>query len=312
LALILIESEIWPELLRAAERRSVPVILAAGRLGSKAMRHFRPFASLVKPIFSSMALIAAISQGDLERFLELGAREERAKVLGNPKFDALIALAREGAFEDPREGEGPLDIVAGSTHPGEEGLIIRAFLSARDSYRSRADGKKKALRLILAPRHPLRAPEALKEASDCGLSAGYIQNPLDPEGYGLEVGLVDRLGLLNLFYRRSLISLVGGSFFPAYQGHNPLEPAAFARPIICGPFMESFAQEAKELREAGAAFIAKDGPELADVLASLLNNPDLAQESGRKGRAALAQRPEAGPLYAKAIQRILDAEKARL
>jgi 3-deoxy-D-manno-octulosonic-acid transferase len=182
-------------------------------------------------------------------------------------------------------------VVAGSTHQGEEDLLAKA---TEKLWTGRPD-----LRLVLAPRHVGRAPGVAARLRKRGLTVALSgeTGPLFPKTQAV---VVESLGRLSAFYALATVAVVGGSFFPGRGGHNPLEPAALARPVIFGSHMASFDAEAKGLIEYGGARASR--PEvLADDLAAWLDDPASAQAAGRAARAFLAARPPAGPALASSI-----------
>jgi 3-deoxy-D-manno-octulosonic-acid transferase len=333
--LALVETELWPELIFQCARRSIPVMTVAGRLSERSFRRLSRFRRHLAPLLSSLALFAAIGPDDAERFAQLSGRPERTRVLGSPKFDALMAQAAAELAElnEPGEPHGPhafrqadeprqdepnpagpsfsgpvaaettldaaaepeagplLKITAGSTHPGEEELILAAC-------RRLAPG---SFRLVLAPRHLGRVPDVLTLAERLGFQVARLSEA--PAQTRAEVAVVDRLGLLARLYKDSDLAVVGGSF-PSGSGHNPLEPAAYGRPVIFGPHMSSFAAQADRLVDLGAA--RRVGPgELAEALAAFAADPEPARQGGRRGQAWLAAQKPVAPALARAVLEVL-------
>jgi 3-deoxy-D-manno-octulosonic-acid transferase len=322
-ALVIVETEIWPELIVQCGRRRIPAMIVSGRISERSMGRYLKIRGLIGPVLSSLALVSAISKADRDRFLALGADEAATVVTGSPKFDPLIAEARAalasgaglgsdppaaGAAETGPGGFGPPPsgppgppvppppvpplIVCGSTHPGEDEIILRA---ASTLLPGRA-------RLILAPRHTVRAASVLDLAKSFGLSAGTLpaSGPAPDPASLPAVSVVDRLGLLSDLYARAAVCLVGGSLVEGLSGHNPLEPAAKARPMVFGPHMSSFGREAEELVEAGAARQVAPAA-LAATLAELLSDPAAAARAGRAGLEVLAARRPVAPILARLI-----------
>jgi 3-deoxy-D-manno-octulosonic-acid transferase len=263
-------------------------MVVAGRLSERSARRYGAFRSLIGPMLRSIRLIAAITEADRKRYIDLGADPARVLTIGSPKFDPLISLAqsiRDAGGPAPPEGPPPL-IVAGSTHPGEEALILSAL---SDRLPGRA-------RLVLAPRHVGRAAEVLALAAEKGLSARLLSE--DPT-LSSAVTVVDRMGILGDLYRRAAVCLVGGSLNGG-SGHDPFEPAARGRPVVFGPGMSSFASEAAELVRIGAA-LRSDPEGLSEVLGSLLDSPVDAAERGLKGRLHVASLTPVAPILARLV-----------
>ncbi|MDR2350988.1 MAG: hypothetical protein LBF41_10305 [Deltaproteobacteria bacterium] len=313
--LVLTEGEVWPGLIRACRGRKIPVMLAAGRISAKSAARERIVAPFFRDLYEGMALVALISQEDKERIASLGVDPEKLKVLGSPKFDDLVKVARTDETP-PGRFEAPLLIVAGSTHKGEEEIIISAFLKLLVSAAVKKSppspgGKDETpgdeglpFKIILAPRHPERAPGILARARENGFEAEYVPDPDVPPETLPAMGVVNVLGKLNDFYKKCDIAIVGGSFVPGLQGHNPMEPAAYGRPVIIGPNMESFSEPARALMEVGGAKMCLP-QDLHSVLQQILGNPQRPKASGIRGKKVVAERPLVAPLLAKAIKDVL-------
>jgi len=297
-ALIILETELWPNLIRAFRAQGAKLILASARLSERSFRRYRLIRPFMAKLLAEFDLIAAAGPRERELFAALGAPPERLTVLGNPKFDRLLSqtpalLARSAHLRARLWGEappGPL-VVAGSTHPGEEDILAD---SAEKLWANRPD-----LKMVLAPRHVGRAPGLAARLKNRGLAVALSEEsgPLFPKA---RIVVVETLGQLSAFYALAAVAVVGGSLLPGLGGHNPLEPAALARPVIFGPHMASFAAEAEGLTAAGGAKTSR--PEtLADDLALWLDDPAAALAAGQAARDFLAARPAAAPALASAI-----------
>ncbi len=340
-ALVILETELWPTMIQEADRAGLALVLAAGRLTDRSFRRYRLIRPFMADLLGRFALIAPAGNREMELFRALGAPAGRLKVLGNPKFDHLLAEADSEDFAlkktrwetrlwgDRAEGPRPPLLVAGSTHPGEEAVMLEALIRLRagrsenmgasglpsgptppvPDAATAAPGPSGGPRLALAPRHLGRVPEVLELARSRGLTA----LPTSEEGPPLlgraDVVVLDTLGQLTALYALADAALVGGSLLPGLTGHNPLEPAATATPLMFGPAMSSFAREAEELLAAGGA--VRTAPDtLADDLARWLDDPALARTAGRAARDCLAARPPAAPALARAISRVLLSGRA--
>lgn len=277
---VVAETELWPNLLRLMRAHGSRLVVVNGRLTERSARRYRllgsGFAGLAEPV----DLFAMQSEEDAGRLLALGVRRARVAVTGNTKFDLSgdLAPAVEGAAELRRAlgwTPGPV-VVAGSTRPGEEPLMLDAF---RDLSRERP-----SLRLVLAPRHPERADElaALLERRRFRSSRRSLGKAC-PEA---EVLLLDTLGELREFYALAMgdgLAWMGGSF-KDFGGQNPLEAAALGVPVIFGPSMRHFPEVARALVDAGGALQVEPGA-LARSSARVLGDA--------KARAAMAQAAQA-------------------
>ena len=260
-AVIILETEIWPYLLRACHRRGIPVAICNGRLSEKSYRRYKRFAWILRPFFRNIPLILAQADPDAERFRALGA--PRVEVTGNIKYDAALpvlppaAAAVYHAFTSGRSGW-----VAGSTMPGEERLVLEAHkeILKRDPEAF----------LILAPRHPERADEVMGLIRESGFTVMRRSNP-DAGGARVQVMLLDTVGELAHAYRFGRVCFVGGSLVPT-GGHNIIEPALHRRCTIIGPHYENFKGIVRDFLDAGA--VAVVAPEaFASRVAELYRDP---------------------------------------
>ena len=282
---IMMETEIWPNLLRECRARGVKTILVNGRISYRSFPRYR----LVRPFFRRVLgdIDAFCVQGEetRRRLIELGANPSHITVTGSLKFDALDVMSAPG----PGAGRGrdrvlrffrisanrPV-LVAGSTLKGEEEAVIRAFNRVRTA-------GSNAL-LILAARHPERFGEVERLCRHEGLATvRRTALPIDAEPRADAV-IVDTIGELAQLYQLATAVFVGGSLVPA-GGHNILEPALFGKPIIFGPHMENFAEIAEAFLANGAAVQVHDGRELVDAVVALMNDPVRRARLGAAARA---------------------------
>jgi 3-deoxy-D-manno-octulosonic-acid transferase len=271
-ALALVETELWPNLLHETHAASVPVVVLNGRLSPKRMNRYRRLSRLYRPLLERVALLGAQSDGDAERLRELGAPPEAVVVTGNVKYDLPLPQA------DPESMRQRLNLpraravfAAGSTAPSEEAMVLRAFETAR---RDRPD-----LLLVLAPRHVTRADEVVEIVRSHGLRC--VRFSTGEAVASADVLLVDTLGDLAALYQISRVAFVGGSLVPV-GGHNVLEPAALGVPVVFGPFTEHFREPAEALEQAGGARRVRDAAELGEVVARLLKDDARRREIARR------------------------------
>jgi 3-deoxy-D-manno-octulosonic-acid transferase len=307
-ALIVLETELWPGLVLKARKLGLPFMIAAGRVSKKSARRYRLIAPVVKRMLAGARLVAAAGEGDKERFLELGARPERLFYLGNPKFDRLIAEAQR-IDPAPSSLTPPFVVTAGSTHPGEEEIILGALLKARIARALGDLGPPPEIKLILAPRHVNRARELKELAEKNGFQAAIVEDPAVHPSALPEVSVVNVMGRLPEFYARSDLALVGGSFVRR-RGHNPLEPAAQGRAAVFGPDMSSFNEEAGYLMKRKAAKMVLP-VNLPALFSHFLETPATAMKAGINALEAVRGMTPAAPRTAEAILNALDEEKAR-
>jgi 3-deoxy-D-manno-octulosonic-acid transferase len=263
---VIVETELWPNLLREAGDRAVPVVLVNGRVSPEKLSRYLRWKGLYLPLVAGIKLICAQSEEDADRFAELGAARSNMQITGNLKFDLTMpevdeaALRRQLALPDSR----PV-FVAGSTGPGEEQLVLDAFGRAREICPE--------LHLIIAPRHPERSGEVERLLAARRLTSRKLsESPAAADG-DPDVLLVDGIGQLGKLYKLGMAAFVGGSLIPS-GGHNVLEPAALGVPVLFGPHTETFAEPAAMLERAGGGKRVADAEELGRELSLLLGNPE--------------------------------------
>lgn len=285
-ALVVIETELWPNLIAAAASRSIPMALVSARVSERSLRRYRRWASvLMQQTVRAFGWVGAQSAEDGARFVKLGADPARVAVAGNLKFDMPLPedILQQGAAL--RTGVAPARPmwVAGSTHEGEEGMCLEAQRQLEVA--AMASGRPPPL-LVLAPRRPERfAPVAQ------WLAAQDVASVRSTSGHAVDMStsvlLVDRLGELLLCYAAADAAFVGGTLVPV-GGHNLLEPAALAKPVLAGPSTSSSPDVARLLEECGALRRVRDGDSLARSLQEFLDDPPLAQAMGARAAAAVA------------------------
>lgn len=263
--LVLVETELWPRLIAETSAAGVPVVLVNGRLSERSFARYRLIAPLLRPFLAKLAFVASQTEADAERFRALGARE--VSVSGNLKYD--VPPEAEGAPGAP--WRQPF-VVAASTHPVEEEAVVDAWLSARR--------REPALKLVLAPRHVERSPQAAALLERKGIRYARASGPHQPVADCL---LVDRLGLLRGLYRGALACFVGGTLAPI-GGHSLIEPALAGVPVLFGPHVENTQEAARLLESAGAGFMVADGAGLGRIFGELLADPERARAQGALAR----------------------------
>lgn len=274
---LLTETELWPNFLAACAERGVPVVVINGRISPRSFPRYRLVRRWFGRVLADVRLFCMQTSQDAERILQLGAHPDRVRVVGNLKYD-LATLRQAPDVRGVRERlQLPAEkrlIVGGSTHRGEEELLLEAFV---DLDRSRRD-----LCLLLAPRHPERLDEVERLVRRSGLSwVRRSQLPAAPLT-GMSVILLDTMGELASLYAAATVVFIGGSLIP-HGGQNMLEPAAVGRPVIHGPHMGNFAEMRDLFQKAGAAVQVEDGKGLREKLALLLDDPTLADRMGKAG-----------------------------
>jgi len=284
-ALVIVETELWPNLLAVARKLNIKVFLINGRISARSFPKYRKFRFFFASVLSGVDTFFMQTETDQERIVGIGGPPEKVKILGNTKFDYL-SLKERLVDGHRRDGLSELlsrwqIVVAGSTRRGEEQVVL-------DAFRTLKSNRKNTL-LILAPRHLSRLKEVeslLKEGKWRFLRRRQIERV---EGdNSLEVILLDTMGELLTFYSLAKVAFVGGSLVPV-GGHDPLEPAAFAVPVLFGPHMENAADSRDLLLKSGGALEVKNGAELADSLVELFSNEDKRRSMGLSAQRVIEE-----------------------
>jgi 3-deoxy-D-manno-octulosonic-acid transferase len=275
--LIIMETELWPNLYEEAARRHIPVLIANARISEKSFSAYRRLRRLVSPTLGQVKRIGAQSEQDASRLLELGAPADRLSVTGNLKFDIHLprSLLEEGEAIRRGWGSDRLVLLAGSTHEGDEGPLLEAFRGTLATF-------PEAL-LVLVPRHPERFGRAAQMARAAGLEVTALSEqsgcPRSTQCF-----VVDAMGELLRYYAACDVAFVGGSL-DAIGGHNVLEPAALAKTVLVGPHTFNFTDITQALLAAGAALRIADAAELETEVCRLFADADLRDRMGRAGRS---------------------------
>jgi 3-deoxy-D-manno-octulosonic-acid transferase len=279
---IAIETELWPNFLRALARRRVPAMIANGRISDRSFRRYHWVRGLMRRVLADVAVFAMQTEEDARRIIALGAPRERVVVTGNLKSDLLPEASPDDARWRERLGLGA-DArlwIAGSTHRGEEALVLDAFAQAR--------ARCPQLALILAPRHPERTGEVEALIRERGLGA-VRRSRLPGDTAPGAIVILDTVGELAALYALAEVVFVGGSLVPV-GGHNVLEPAMRGKPVLTGPHTSNFREGVELLQRSGGGLVVKDGADLARELRRLLEDRDLARRMGEAARLAFAGR----------------------
>jgi 3-deoxy-D-manno-octulosonic-acid transferase len=278
--LIVIETEIWPNLLRQAARRGIPVLLLSGRLSARALNRYLKFRGFFRSVLRCFAACGMQSTKDAERIACLGADPARIVVTGNLKQlvppaganGASIAAQENGA---PAPDKRPL-LVAGSTHGGEEAIVLEVFLALKKRF--------PGLQLALAPRHPERFAEVENFLRQTGVSFER-KTHLQGLTFQDDVLLLNTLGDLRNLYALADVAFVGGSLVEV-GGHNLLEPAHFKKPVLFGPHTANFAALAAAMKKSGGGIEVRDASEMLREVGLLLADPVKRRSAGEKAYAA--------------------------
>ena len=263
--LILIEAEVWPNLVAEARHRAVPIALANARLSPRSERRFRKFRFLVRPIFHQLDLVCVPEQEDVGRWTALGVISDRIVRTGNIKYDADVAKPDARSPRSILESLGISPeaqvIFGGSTHAGEEAILAEVFMKLRVDF--------PALFLIIAPRHVERARSLRARLEEYSLGVA-LRSKLD--SVRPDCLLIDTTGELRDWYSVATVAFVGKSL-TAHGGQNPVEPLIAGKAVIFGPHMENFATLAESLVRHNGAVQVENSVSLQNEIAKLFRNP---------------------------------------
>lgn len=276
-AALIMETELWPNLLFGCRDRGIPAYILNARLSERSLRGYRVLAPLVARALRTVETVAAQSMVDAMRFVRLGARPEQVLETGNLKFDVMVPEALEDFGRECRRrcGEGRPTWIAASTHEDEEAAVIAIHRRLR--------GRFEDLLLLWAPRHPERFRAVAETSRAAGWAVSTRSRGHWPSA-GCDVFVIDTMGELMNFYACSDAAFVGGSLQPV-GGHNLLEPAAAGTAIVTGPHLHNFVEIAQRLEQSGALRIGQDADAIAAELARLLDDPAERMRMAEAGRA---------------------------
>ncbi|MEC9314917.1 MAG: lipid IV(A) 3-deoxy-D-manno-octulosonic acid transferase [Pseudomonadota bacterium] len=294
---IIMETELWPNLIHHASALDIPMVLANARLSARSAAGYQRIGKLTRSMLQQFTLIAAQSQDDRQRFVALGADKDSVHAVGNLKFEIALPASLNEEAEALRSiwGNRPV-FIAASTHEGEDEIILNASRKIRAEFPD--------LLLILVPRHPERFDKVaalsqrsgfkILRRSDNGMCSRDIQ-----------VLVIDTMGELPLFYGTADIAFVGGSLVPR-GGHNLLEPAALGRAVIIGPHYFNFSEISRQFLKAGAAAQIDSSESLADTVTDLLKNPQKRADMGQAGQNLIKRSQGASKRLLNLIKRHID------
>lgn len=281
--MIVIETELWPNLIRKVHLRNIPFVIANARLSPRSAKRYGWFKRSMKDMLNQIALILAQDEVSKDRYLALGYDPAKMVNTGNLKFDLEITDELHQSVLNAKVGlnlQHRLIWIAGSTHEGEEKLVLDAHKLLLERYPD--------LVLILVPRHPERfnLVETLIEKSELNYVKRSLNQPFKPS---TQVMLGDTMGEMMLLYGLSDIAFVGGSLVK-HGGHNPLEPIAFKLPVISGLFTYNFPEVFEKLREVkGVLEIESSVEALAESVRLLLEQPNIGQGIAQSGFSVLQE-----------------------
>ncbi|MGV8916401.1 MAG: lipid IV(A) 3-deoxy-D-manno-octulosonic acid transferase [Pseudomonas sp.] len=273
---VIMETELWPNHIHQCAKRGIPVVLANARLSERSAKGYGRFAKLTRPMLAEMSGFAVQTEAEAQRFRDLGARAECVEVTGSIKFDLSIdpqLLERASALREQWQSTQRPTWIAASTHAGEDETVLAAH---RQLLTSHPDAL-----LILVPRHP----ERFNSVHDLCVQQGFEtlrRSSGQPVTVGTSVLVGDTMGELLFLYALADCAFVGGSLVPN-GGHNLLEPAALAKPVLSGPHLFNFLEIAALLRFAGALEEVADAAGLGKAVQQLFDQPAIAHNMAQAG-----------------------------
>lgn len=285
---IIMETELWPNMLHGAQKVGCSVVLANARLSERSARGYQRFLPLLSWLFDSLQLVLCQFKPDAERFERLGISPDRIRVTGSLKFDMQFdaELAEKGLILREGLDSEQMIWIAASTHEGEDAKVLAVHQELKQRYPD--------LLLILVPRHPVRFDSAYRLAHEMGFRVGRYseRESLLPDE---DVYVLDVMGQLMRFYAASDIVFIGGSLTEV-GGHNPIEPGALGKPMLIGPHYFNFEMICREFMASSSLSVVQDDADLTVQLSRLLQDPKMAAELGNaafdvveKGKGAIAR-----------------------
>lgn len=271
---IIMETELWPNMIHYARKMDCPVVLANARLSERSARGYRRLLPAVSWLLQELHLVLCQFESDAERFKSLGISESKIKVTGSLKYDIDLAPGLEEQGRNIRQAlpENSVVWVAASTHEGEDAQVLAIHAELKQKFPH--------LYLVLVPRHPERFESAYEQAKAKGFKTKrYSEQKSLPADN--DVFVLDAMGQLMRFFAASDVVFIGGSLVEV-GGHNPIEPGALGKPVLMGPHYFNFEVICQQFIEAGALKIASSSSELKDFLEQLVARPDEAKAMGSK------------------------------
>lgn len=299
-ALVILETEIWPNLIRAVAARRVPIAMINGRISDRSFKRYHAVRTLLRDLLSRIDFFGMQTEDDARRIVAIGAPKERVHVTGSCKFDTLMSSSTQN-LEALREIIVPRGnrkvLVGGSTHPGEEEMLLRVFEQARRRVEN--------LLLVIAPRHIDRAPGIEAMVKQSGLRVALRSElTVDRPGSDCDVVILNTIGELANLYHFADVVVIGKSFV-GQGGQNPLEPAAVGKPVLFGPNMQNFREVSRLLLENGGAIQVADEATLTERAISLLCGKQDAAVIGKRGQEVIRKHSGASKRSAEAIASLI-------
>jgi 3-deoxy-D-manno-octulosonic-acid transferase len=283
--ILLVEAEVWPNLVALAHRRQVPTVLVNARLSPRSEKRFRRFRFFVRPTFRQLDLVCAQEPDDVDRWIAIGVKRDRIRVVGSIKYDpngldqtSKVPGAGSADWVDADRQRSVL--FGGSTHRGEEEILTTVFLRLRRQFPS--------LQLFIAPRHVERLREIRSQLAALPLRVAPASEVANDRGSDADCVLLDTTGELQRWYAVATIVFIGKSL-TAHGGQNPVEPIMAGKPVVFGPHMQNFASLASRLVSKNGAIQVRDADSLERQVGELLRNSEARRRLVQSAREVLGE-----------------------
>jgi len=288
---IVAETEIWPNIITSLTRNNIPVVLVNGRISGSSFSGYKVIQPFLKGILGKIKLFCMQTEEDAKRIIQLGAKSSQVKITGNMKFD-IERLEDKRKKKDLGLAEDDELFIAGSTHQGEEEIVLKTYKELIKVYPK--------LKLLIAPRHIERTREVERLIYRFGFKPQRISQ--------LEKGLrtifiLDTIGQLRSLYSLADVVFVGGSLI-SRGGQNPIEPGLFSKPVIFGPYMSNFSDAARAFLDKKAAIMVNNAQGLQDAVSKILNEPGLKEKLGKAAEELICEHRGASIRNAELIKEV--------
>jgi 3-deoxy-D-manno-octulosonic-acid transferase len=279
--LLLTETELWPNILMQCHENRIPVAIINGRLSEKHFARYERVANWLKPYLEPIQVAAVQGKDDAQRYASLGIHTEQIEITGNIKFDGAPKRPHSNELIELRRQLGitpdSIVVVFGSTRPGDEDLAFQCWKHLHDKFTT--------LRFLIAPRHVTRVDEAVLPFQSVSYRRySELESVEEKTDDTWSILFIDELGLLRKIYALAHVAVIGGSWYPGVEGHNPIEPAALGIPTVFGPYMKNFKAAAEQLVGGNGARQLQTPEELPETLSELLEKDELRSKIGETGQ----------------------------
>ena len=303
-AYVPVETELWPNFIRSARKRSIPVIMVNGRIGERSVEHYRQMRRMFTKMLDTVVRFCMQSTVDAQYVIQLGADPHKVIVTGNTKYDQNYSQVTTEEKKALRQELGLLEnvpvLIAGSTHRGEEEILLEVLRQIQ--------GRYPIVKMILAPRDVPRSGGIVELVRRAGVVAelrSKMPSLTAEQRAEVRVVVLDSIGELGRFYSLADLVFVGGSLV-SHGGHNILEPAAQGKPILVGPHMFNFRDTYALFSKRNACVTVLDGQELAQKTLELLQNKQTAEQMGREAAQIVAENQGAAVRTVEHLRQIIE------